>query len=108
MTCKNCPAALVPGRTRHGYCEGCYYRWHRAGRPDAGPPAPRVTQFTPADAERGRATYSAKALECRRRFAEYRRKRFTIQQAGRQVGVKPRTAYRYERWRREQQQAVAA
>lgn len=39
--CKN-PACGGPThyrQTRHGYCNACYLRWRRAGKPDSGPPA---------------------------------------------------------------------
>ena len=39
ITCINCRRTDQP-HGGYGWCHACYSRWYRAGRPDAGPPAP--------------------------------------------------------------------
>lgn len=56
ITCRNCKRPGMIHRA-HGWCDGCYSRWHRAGRPDDGPPppgtVPPVDEVIVASAVRG-------------------------------------------------------
>jgi hypothetical protein len=65
------------GHRGYGWCTACYFRWDRAGRPDAGPPPRRNGRYE--------------------EYAELTRdQHYTLRNAAARMGVSTRTAERYE------------
>lgn len=80
--CASCGATAGPKRV-NGWCNACYGRWLRAGRPEEGPPPPRT---------RG---HDADAAGRREDYAWLRGAGLTREEAADRVGVHRRTA---DRW----------
>ena len=94
-TCRNCPAVLIPRRTRRGLCDACYQRWDRAGRGDTIPaPMPRDEA-----ARRGRERASAAKRQARAEnkaaLAGLLAAGMPLKMAARMIGVAHCTAARY-------------
>lgn len=75
------------------YCGACFFRWHRAGRPESGPPAPRLPGDGFAAARRALSEARESRLED---FAWLRSRGVPVAVAARRAGVAMSTAYGYE------------
>lgn len=45
--CTQCGGARKPRQAAHGWCQACYCRWLKAGRPDDGPPLRTAKRRSP-------------------------------------------------------------
>lgn len=119
-----CACCGEPGQIiAHGWREACYHRWYRAGKPDTGPPPrkllrqkDRLAEYVwlrtagevPAEAgrrvglthERTLQDYEALRAGLNGRWEEYREltrdQHYTPEDAAAHMGIRPRTAERYE------------
>lgn len=73
LTCSN-PACGKPHKNKrpHGWCDGCYLRWLRAGRPEGGPPEPSARHQYPVTSARLEATRAGMRAKYEGRLARFR------------------------------------
>lgn len=89
----------LPARKRpHGWCDGCYLRWLRAGKPPEGPPAPQSRNQRERTAARLEASRTGMRASYERRLATFREladAQLPNGQIARVMGLDARTIHRY-------------
>lgn len=95
--CTSCPGMRKPytGLPSKDWCQNCYDRWKRAGRPADGPPPPPANPSEPgAEANR------RKSAERRQEYYDLRDLMgFTPEQAASDIDISPRTARKWDKRR---------
>ena len=111
ITCPACGEDR-PHRAR-GWCDPCYNRWARRGKPETGPPEPARPRITERSRAQSRINLAAAQEATRQRTAErldryasLRRRNYSIAKAAQWLEISRRTADRYEARLRNQQQGA--
>lgn len=97
VRCKGCDRFEL--HKAFDWCQRCYQRWKRAGRPADGPPQPLTRLECAAQA---RAAYQEQTQGRREDYQDLRSWRETREQAAARLGISERTTWRYDRALREQ------